>query len=49
MISDVNRVYRGSVVYNGEAEMLVRLVGDKTILGKISQELQEVVPESPLK
>jgi heavy metal translocating P-type ATPase len=49
VISDVNRVYRGSVVYNGEAEMLVRLVGDKTILGKISQELQEVVPESPLK
>lgn len=49
VISDVNRVYRGSVVYNGEAEMLVRCVGDKTILGKISQELQEVVPESPLK
>lgn len=29
--------------------MLVRCIGDKTILGKISQELQEVVPESPLK
>lgn len=49
VISDVNRIYRGSVVYNGEAEMLVRCIGDKTILGKISQELQEVVPESPLK
>ena len=29
--------------------MLVRFIGDNTILGKISQELQEVVPESPLK
>lgn len=49
VISDNNRVFRGSVVYNGEAEMLVRFIGDNTILGKISQELQEVVPESPLK
>ena len=49
IISDNNRVFRGSVVYNGEAEMLVRFIGDNTILGKISQELQEVVPESPLK
>lgn len=49
VISDNNRVFRGSVVYNGEAEMLVKFIGDNTILGKISQELQEVVPESPLK
>ncbi len=49
VVADNNRVFRGSVVYNGEAEMQVRFIGDKTILGKISQELQEVVPESPLK
>lgn len=48
-IIDKNKVYRGSVVYNGEAEMKVTLVGDKTIIGKISQELQEEIPESPLK
>ena len=42
-------VYRGSVVYNGEAKMQVDLVGDQTIMGKISQELQEEIPESPLR
>ena len=48
-ISDKNKIYRGSVVYNGEAQMKVTLVGDKTIIGKISQELQEDIPESPLR
>lgn len=48
-IVDKNKVYRGTVVYNGEAEILVEVVGDKTIIGKISQELQESIPESPLK
>lgn len=48
-ILDKNKVYRATVVYNGEAEMLVEIVGDKTIIGKISQELQESIPESPLK
>ena len=44
-----NEVYRGSVVYSGEAKMEVLLVGDNTIIGKISQELQEEIPESPLR
>ena len=44
-----SKVYRGSVVYNGNAKMQVELVGDKTIMGKISQELQEDIPESPLR
>lgn len=48
-VVDKNKVYRATVVYNGEAEMLVEIVGDKTIIGKISQELQESIPESPLK
>lgn len=48
-ILDNNKVFRGSVVYNGEAEMHVTMVGDNTIIGKISQELQEDIPESPLK
>ena len=42
-------VYRSSVIYNGEAIMQVSLVGDKTMIGKISQELQEDIPDSPLK
>lgn len=49
LINNKNKVFRGSVVYSGEANMKVTLVGDKTIYGKISQELQEEVPESPLK
>ena len=42
-------IYRSSVIYSGEATMLVTQVGDKTMIGKISQELQEDIPESPLK
>lgn len=42
-------VYRASVVYNGDAIMKVAAVGDDTIIGKISLELQESIPESPLK
>ncbi len=49
LVTNKNKVYRGSVVYSGEAWLKVTLVGDKTIYGKISQELQESVPESPLK
>ena len=48
-IQNKNKVFRGSVVYSGEAFMKVTLVGDQTVYGKISQELQEKVPESPLK
>ena len=44
-----SEIYRGSVVYSGEAKMEVLLVGDNTIIGKISQELQEEIPESPLR
>ena len=49
VIADNNRVYRGSVIYSGDAQMKVRFIGDATMLGKISKELQDVVPESPLK
>ncbi len=48
-INNKNKVYRGSVVYSGEAWLKVTLTGDNTIMGKISKELQEKVPESPLK
>ena len=49
ILTNQNKVFRGSVIYNKEAEMLVTSVGDNTILGKISKELQEAMPESPLK
>ena len=49
VVADNNRVYYGSVIYSGEAQMKVRFIGDATMLGKISKELQDVVPESPLK
>lgn len=48
-IYDHNRVYRGTVVYSKNAKMLVTEVGDKTVYGKLAKELQEDVPNSPLK
>lgn len=47
--SDNNILYRGTVVYAKEGEMLVQKVGNDTIYGKIASELQEKQPESPLK
>ena len=44
-----NQVYMGTVVYSGEATMLVRSVGDNTFYGKMFTELQEGDSESPLK
>lgn len=44
-----NEVYRGTVVYSGEAIMLTTSVGDKTFYGKVAKELQEKQPESPMK
>lgn len=44
-----NEVYRGTVVYNGEATMLATKVGDNTFYGSIAKELQEKQPESPMK
>ena len=43
------QVYMGTVVYSGEALMLVRLVGDNTFYGKMASELQDDDTESPLK
>lgn len=42
-------VLRGSVVVSGNAKMLVTVVGDKTIYGSISKEIQEKEPASSLK
>lgn len=42
-------VLRGSVVVGGNAKMLVTVVGDKTIYGSISKEIQEKEPASSLK
>ena len=49
IINKNNEVYRGTVVYNGEAVMKTLNVGDKTIYGSLAKELQEKQPESPLK
>ena len=47
--SDDNELLRGSVIYHGIGEMVVTKVGVNTFYGKISLELQEKQPESPLK
>lgn len=48
-ISLDNQVYRGTVVYQNNAYMLVKKVGDNTFYGHMAKELQEKSPESPLK
>ena len=48
-VNDKNKVFRGTIVYNGDAYVKVTTVGDKTLYGRISQELQEKEPISPLK
>lgn len=49
IIYDHNKVFRGTIIYSKNAKMKVTEVGDKTIYGKLSLELQEDVPISPLK
>lgn len=45
-----DRVYRGTIVTEGEAIVKVVKVGDSTILGKLAQEIQETVErDTPLK
>lgn len=44
-----SEVYRGTVVYSGTALMEVETVGDKTMFGRLAEEIQEKEPESPLK
>ena len=48
-LNNHNQVYRGSVVYSGSANVLITKVGDNTLYGKISKELQEKTSDSPLK
>lgn len=48
-INDNNKVYRGSVIYNGNAYMEVKTVGDKTVYGALAHEVAEASPPSPLK
>ncbi len=47
--TNTNELFRGSVVTNGNGKMLVKKVGNNTLYGKISLEIQEVNPTSPLK
>ena len=48
-ITDVNRVFRGTVVYSKEAVMKVEKVGINTVYGRLAKELTEKQPDSPLK
>ncbi len=48
-IQDKNKVYRGSIIYNGHAYMEVTTVGDKTLYGSLAHEVAAKPPTSPLK
>ena len=45
----MNKVYRSTVVYSGQAVMKCNQVGDKTFYGSLAQEIQEKASPSPLK
>ena len=47
--TSANKLFRGTVVTNGIGKMLVEKVGNDTEYGKISLEIQENEPTSPLK
>lgn len=44
-----NKLFRGTVITNGFGKMVVKNVGNDTAYGKISLEIQEKDPTSPLK
>ena len=48
-IKEENKVYRGSVVTSKKAIIKATEVGNNTVYGKLSKELQEKAPDSPLK
>ena len=48
-VLDKNKVFRGTVVTEGTAKVLVKKVGDNTFYGKVAKELQEKSGPSPLK
>ena len=49
IVSENNKLYRGTIISNDECLMKVQAVGTNTVYGKIALELQEDNGESPLK
>lgn len=47
--TEINKVYRGTTIYDGEAYAKVVEVGMNTMYGKMAKELTEVNDDSPLK
>ncbi len=49
IITDKNKLYKGTVVYSGNGKMIVNKVGNDTLYGQLASELLEKSPISPLK
>ncbi len=49
IISEENKVYKGTTIYDGEGEVLVTKVGMNTLYGKMAKVLTEEEDSSPLK
>ena len=47
--TEINKVYRGTTIYDGEAYAKVIEVGMNTMYGKMAKELTEISDDSPLK
>lgn len=48
-ITNKNKLFKGTTIYSGNAYMHVTEIGNKTLYGKMNEELKEESPESPLK
>lgn len=49
ILSDKNKLYKGTVVYSKDGYMQVTAVGNDTMYGKLAKELSEKTGDSPLK
>jgi len=49
VIEEFNKIYRGTVIYEGEAEALVKNIGMNTMYGKMARVLIDQDDSSPLK
>ena len=46
---DINKIYRGTTIYDGAASGVVTKVGMDTLYGKMAKSLVEKEEDSPLK
>lgn len=46
---DAHSLFRGATVLDGEGHMVIQKVGEKTMMGKMAEDMEDKEPDSPLK